>query len=298
MTRNQRGSLVGLLLVALGVIALLANLGLISADAVLGLLDLWPLLLIVIGLELIVRRLLAPPRATLAGAAILALAVVGALAYVSLVPPPAIETTTASAPVGGVDKAALDLGLGASNLEVKSASLGTDLYRATFQFPKGSAPDVSVDNGTVGISDHQGFGRLAFGRRHVSLTLNSDIPWAISVGGGATNGTLDLRLLKLTSLDVNGGANRETVDLPPPHGTVTLSISGGASNLTLHRPSGTPVSVQISGGASNLDADGHHISAFANDQSWSTPGYDSAQDRYQVDVSGGASSVKLDQAAG
>ena len=299
MTQNQRGSLAGLLLVAVGVIALLANLGLISADALLGLLDLWPLPLIVIGLQLIVRRLLPPAQATLAGAAILALAVVGALGYISLVPPPAIETTTATAPLGGLNKAALDLGLGAATLEIHSSSLGADLYKASFQFPRGAAPDVSLDNGTVSISDHNsGFRRLAFGRRHVSLTLNADIPWTLSVGGGATDGTLDLRLLNLTSLDVSGGANRESIGLPPPHSTVTVSISGGASSLTLHRPRGTPVSVQISGGASNLDADGHHVSSLGSDQSWSSPGYDAAQDRYQVDVSGGASSVKIDQSAG
>ncbi len=215
MTRSRRGSLLGLLLVAAGVVALLINLGALPGDRLLALIDLWPALLIVVGLELIVRRLLPPPAARMAGALILAIAIVGALAYAAITPAPTSETTTASGRLNGADKAGLELGLGAASIDVSAQALGADLYRASFQFPKGQAPQVSEDNGTVSISDHGfRFGRSGFGPRRVTVTLNSDIPWRVSVGGGATSGKLDLRQLKLTSLDVSGGANRETIQLP------------------------------------------------------------------------------------
>jgi hypothetical protein len=67
-------------LILVGVIALLANGGLISTDRL--------SLLIVIGLELIARRGLHGATADLAAVLIVVIAAVGALAYIALAPNP------------------------------------------------------------------------------------------------------------------------------------------------------------------------------------------------------------------
>src|SRR3982074_2069981 len=74
-------------LILLGIFALLVNTNLIPTDRLYRLADLWPLVLIVIGLELFVRRAPMPAATrTLAGVLIVAVAVVGALAYVAVGP--------------------------------------------------------------------------------------------------------------------------------------------------------------------------------------------------------------------
>src|ERR1700674_3190281 len=73
-------------LILIGVIALLINSGAISADRLYRLGDLWPLVLIVIGLEILARRALHGAMADLAAVLIILVAAGGAVAYVAVGP--------------------------------------------------------------------------------------------------------------------------------------------------------------------------------------------------------------------
>ena len=76
------------LLILAGLIALLVNTGQIPAERLDQLLNLWPLALVVIGLELIIRRSVHGVAGDVAAALIVLLAVVGAAAYVAATPSP------------------------------------------------------------------------------------------------------------------------------------------------------------------------------------------------------------------
>ena len=72
------------ILILTGVLALVAETGAISGERLLRLADLWPVILIVIGLELVNRRVLQGPRRDLATALIVvALTALRARAFVS-----------------------------------------------------------------------------------------------------------------------------------------------------------------------------------------------------------------------
>ena len=59
------------------------------------------------------------------------------------------------------------------------------------------------------------------------------------------------------------------------------------------RPSEIPVQARISGGASSLSVDNSQVMTLGGDGVRTTSGYDSATDRYQVSVSGGANNVRI-----
>ena len=82
---RYRGLVWPALLIFAGVVALLVNTGLLSVDRLYELVNLWPLILIVIGLELIVRRTAHGTTANVATALIVLLAIAGAAAYVTIV---------------------------------------------------------------------------------------------------------------------------------------------------------------------------------------------------------------------
>jgi len=148
----------------------------------------------------------------------------------------------------------------------------------------------------VSIQDQGGFGFLGLhGATSARVSLNRSIPWQISLGSGASRSRLQLAGLHLTSLEVSGGAEQVEVTLPRPTGTVPVRISGGASAVSLHRPSGAAISVDMSGGASSLTVDGQHHSIVGGGVSWRSSDFDSASDRYQLEISGGASNVTVDQ---
>src|SRR6202162_6451275 len=85
MYRN-RGLLFPVVLIAIGIIVLLANTGVLSAQALERLGDLWPLLLVILGLQLILNHTLPRQQATLVGLGATAVIVAAAVAYAALAP--------------------------------------------------------------------------------------------------------------------------------------------------------------------------------------------------------------------
>jgi hypothetical protein len=298
MYRN-RGLLFPLILIAVGVIVLLANTGVLSSEALLRLGDLWPLLLVILGLQLILNHTLPRQQATLIGLAATVIIVIGAVAYAALAPaaPFGTRQATSSERLGGLTAATLDLGYSGATVDLQAGSLGDSLYQARVDYPgSDNPPSISLDheNGTVEISESSGFEPLhLFGaaRRHVAVTLSDRIPWTIKISGGTTNAHLDLRRLQLSKLEVSGGISRMDAQLPSPKGTVAIEISGGVSNLKVRAPSGSQWHVAVSGGVSGLSINGNLFAAVGGDFHQESPGYASASDRLDIEISGGASHV-------
>lgn len=285
------------ILILTGVIALVAETGAISIGRLDRLAELWPVVLIVIGLELMSRRVLQGSTRDLATVLIVLVALGGAVAYVAVRGPvsDATQTLDSSEAVGSLNQAALDVNAGAATMTVEgSSALGPDLYRAHIEYT-GSKPGVSLDRSTgiLRISQNNDVGFLASRRFVLDLQINSAVSWNISADTGSTNDTLKLSAIKVGSIKLNAGASRTDITLGRPTGIVRISVDGGAITLHLHRPSQSEAFVHVSGGALSLNADGRQLHGIG-DESWQSNGYDGAADAYQVDVNGGASTVTVD----
>jgi hypothetical protein len=295
-TRN-RGFFWPAVLILTGVIALMVEAGAISADRLYRLLDLWPLILIVIGVVLICRRALHGATADLAVVLILLVAAGGAVVYVAVGPAISDRTQTldTSDTVGSLNQATLHVDAGAATMTVVgSGALGADLYRAHIEY-SGSKPNVSLDRSTgdLQISQDNAFGFFGSRRLVLDLQISSAVPWNFGVNSGAASGTFNLSSLKVGSMDLSTGSSHDDITLGPPTGVVRISVNGGALTVHVHRPSGTKASVQVSGGAIGLNADGQQYHGIG-DQSWQSNGYNGAADAYRVDVNGGACTVTID----
>lgn len=285
-------------LILVGVIALLANTGAISADRLYQLLDLWPLVLVVIGLELIIRRGMPGVAGDVAAALVVLLAIGGAAAYVAVAPnPTTMKTFEASSQVSGVAQGNLEIDAGAATITVKgSGSMGSDLYRAHIQY-SGNKPEVTLDssNGNLKIAQSS-TDSLAFFRERrftLDLTLNTDIPWTIVENSGATTDKLDFSGMQVGSVVLSTGASHDDITLGPASGVVPVTINGGALTVNLHRPSGMAASINVSGGAVSLNADGKQFHAIGH-VGYSTADFAGANDGYRIEVNGGACTVTLD----
>jgi hypothetical protein len=299
MTSRYRSVFWPAILILVGVFALLINSGLVRAERLDRLADLWPLILIVIGLELVVRRAIKGPTAEIAAVLVVLVAIVGAAAYVALGPaiPTGTQTLDTAAKVGSIEHASVRVDVGAASITMQgSASLGGDLFRAHIEY-SGRQPEVGLDGATgeVHISQSNTSGFFFQNRRFVlSLQLNASVPWKITVNSGASSDTFNLSSLHVTSIEVNTGASHETINVGTPSGTVPVTINGGALTVNAHRAHGVAASVAVSGGAVNLSFDGRqsHAVGTLNAQ---TSDYDSAADRYQFQINGGACNVTVDQ---
>jgi hypothetical protein len=300
---RYRGLFWPAVLIVIGVIALLANSGVISTDRLYLLQDLWPLILIVIGLELFARRAFQGVAGEVAAVLIVAVAVAGAVAYVALAPSSGVGTHTldTSTPVGGVDQASVEVDVGAANLTVTgSTDLGGDLYRAHLEYsdPK---PEVRFDRSTGSLRISQSNPGFPFLQTHnfvLNLQLNASVTWAITDNTGALTSTYRLATVHLRSMEFNTGASRDDLTVGMPSGIVPITFNGGALTVNIHRPggglgAGTAMSVSVSGGAVSLDADGRQSHAF-NNANWESPNFSGATDAYRVKINGGACNVSID----
>ena len=298
MRRGYRSLFWPAVLILVGVFALLVNAGFVPVERLDRLADLWPLILVVIGLELVVRRSLQGASAEIAAALIVLVAIGGAAAYVALGPsiPTGFQTLDASAKIGSLNHASVQVDAGGTTITMQgSSSLGDDLFRAHIEY-SGRKPDVSLDasSGDVHISQSNTSGFFFQSRRFaLTLQLNSSVPWQIAVNSGASSDALMLSTVRVARIDVNTGASKEDITLGDPSGTVPININGGALTVNVHRPPGAAASVSVSGGAASLSFDGRQSKAVGT-LTAQTSDYDHASDRYQIQVDGGADTVTVD----
>jgi hypothetical protein len=195
----------------------------------------------------------------------------------------------------GLTAGLLEIAPGASHLTIDAANLVDELYRADFDGPQ---PTVEVKDGQVRVryrlSPVEWIRRALFEGGHGGhITLNTAVPWRIAVRGGASTVSADLTGLRVDAIEVRGGASDLLLALGRPSGTVPLHISGGASDVLVRRPSNVPVRVLVRGGLSDVAFDDGAFGAVSGPTRLQSPGWDEAHDRYDVEISGGASDLAV-----
>jgi hypothetical protein len=125
------------------------------------------------------------------------------------------------------------------------------------------------------------------------LTLTSSVPWTIELRGGISELQADLRDLQIEAIDINGGASSSELWLPRPRGTSQVRVTGGASHIVVRRPKGTAAQAIVRGGANSLAFDAQHQGSFGSTTRFATPDFESATDRWAIEVTGGANNLSV-----
>ena len=208
-----------------------------------------------------------------------------------------------AAPVGGVTSGRLVFLSGAPRINVRGDDTLKELYRAKFAGP---VPRMRVRGGVVTVS-YPRFGwfdwRSQVAGQHIDasahwrkdtgeIVLNGTIPWEIELRGGISSWAADLRSLRLRSFELRGGANKIELSLPRPEGVVPIRVAGGMSRISIERPPGVATGLTIRGGASEVLVDGETFKG-RGPLSIQTPGADQSADRYEIEVSGGATKIAI-----
>jgi DNA-binding MarR family transcriptional regulator len=205
-------------------------------------------------------------------------------------PPPAEPSggTVTSAPIDGASRGTLRIASGVAHLELRAARI-KDLFRATFH---GRPPVVRVEGGNVHLKT-RGFGLFGWGGGVAEIVLTTAVPWAVDIRGGMSELNADFAELDLERIDSHGGASKVSFHLPAPRGTVPIRISGGASKLSFRRPAKVAAQIVVTGGASGLRIDRRSVDAGSGGVRLATDGYESAIDRYSIEITGGASQIAV-----
>jgi DNA-binding MarR family transcriptional regulator len=176
---------------------------------------------------------------------------------------------------------------GAANVTLRGAAL-TELYQARFEPPE---PQVQVQGGAVQIHYPR---RSFFQKRRGAgtITLSTAATWQFEIRSGTSDCSFDLRELTLTGFTVFDGAYRLELNLGRPRGIVPIHITSGTADTIIRRPAGTATLVVVQIGATRLRLDERYAEV-VYDESWQTPNYAAATDRYDITVESGASSLSI-----
>jgi len=201
-----------------------------------------------------------------------------------------------SAPLAGIDAGRFELHRGASHVAIRGAADMDDLFRARFEGP---VPEVTTEGGTVRIRHRNlspaDWARLALLTRHQSadIALNASIPWHIELRGGVSRLSASFEGLRVTSLEVRGGASHVEVELGRPDAIVPVRVAGGASHVTIWRPAGVPVRATVRGGISRFALDDQRFGSIGGESRLVAGDWQSAAAGYDVEVRGGASHLSI-----
>lgn len=299
MTSPRRSLSWPLLLITIGLVFLLVNFGFIPGVTALQLVGLWPLLLILAGVDIALGRrwplaAIGIDVAVIAfGLALLATQpnLVGTPFFIASGGTPGERDVTVARQ--GATSLSLDINGGAgrfrvsggSTMLVEAHSAADDLRLRRADFDKGGQhADVRIDQ--------SGNRRVGGTTVEVDTRIASDVPTELTVNGGAGEFAVDLSNVMLTSAELNVGAATLTITLPKPSTAVNIEVNAGASSIVIEVPEGVEARVTTTGALLQLRSSNQRVTVSGSTAE--TAGYGSAASgRVTVKVTAGASSITI-----
>ncbi|MHB1652257.1 MAG: LiaI-LiaF-like domain-containing protein [Desulfitobacteriaceae bacterium] len=302
----------GLLLISIGIVFLLINFGILSWGFWFSAVDLWPLLLILLGIGLLFSKRV-PFSAVLL---VFLLILVGySMTFGERSTPfwygpgryiPFYSSAQSGGqfPVdvklpNGVTKAQVNMNLGGAKVDIHPLS-GDDkakqLVQGSYQWESAFVSDKPTLN--VRQSGDTMQVMLSSGRRpgikdNLDLGLSNRVKYSFKIDAGAVDGNLDFSEIPVEDLTLNTGASKFRLVFGDTGTTLNAKVSSGASDITLAVPENVGLRVHMSGVVSNTDFMGTGL--FLDNKDWVSSGYDQARSKVSLDVSMAAGSVHLER---
>ncbi len=241
-----------ILLIGVGVIWLLSNLGVIPRENLAMLGNLWPLILIVIGLYLLFGR-----QSPLVGALVGVVAV--GLAVVVLIAGPTLGLSTSGIlrhesirePLGEVAQAEITLNLSSQPARIYPLRDSTSLleaeidYFGELRYTASGTRLRRIRLERIQSNPAVGFSADPTARWEIGLTPS--IPLKLTMDGASGSAQLDLTTLQLSGLEIDQGSGRMGIQLPATETSYTAKIIGGSGSLQIEIPRDANLTLRLSG---------------------------------------------------
>jgi DNA-binding MarR family transcriptional regulator len=174
-----------------------------------------------------------------------------------------------------------------TSLELGGVTRPDELCRATFTGP---LPDTRARDGDISMQYKR---RPDPRQRSAHVALNPAVPWAIEISGGLSRLDADLRGRRLRDLDISGGLDDVTLQLSEPDGTSRIRITGNSRDVDITHPRGTALRMSISGGVQEVAFEDQRLRQVQGKLRLETRAAARAADRFEVELTGGARTVRV-----
>lgn len=287
--KRRRVSLVGpVILIGLGIVILLNNMGVLAWSVWEVIFRLWPILLIAAGLEIILSRLsvwgsllaLVLTVAILTGGLWLLRTDIGTGQVVA-----GEEVRQA---LGGATRAEVVIKPGVGSLHIEALPESANLVEGVIRVGRGQRVrrDFAVVGKTATLtlqSEGTTFGPFIGwdDQRSWELGLAPEVPLELEVSFGVGQADIDLTDLTVDNLKVNAGIGQTTVTLPY-EGRFQAKIEGAIGKTVVVIPAGMAARIHVSAGLAARDLP----TAYQRQGDvYTSPGYATAENRVDLEVS-------------
>jgi hypothetical protein len=202
---------------------------------------------------------------------------------------------TASLAATGHKQATLAVVSGAGSISVTTAAMPGKLLRVWTPADSGIRPELVESAGRVQLflGGGGGGGGAGGGPSAVAIELSSAETWQLEFSGGASQTILNLGNAKVSGIDFTAGSSLIQMRLPRPAGTATITLAGGASQVSMTTPAGVPARLELDGGASTAMLGGVTHIGIAGGTVLTGPGWAQAASRYDVLAPAGVSDISV-----
>jgi hypothetical protein len=300
---NRRPSLFWpIIFIGVGAILLLTNLGVITGNPWSIIWRFWPVLLIVIGLDILFGHRTATGSIV---SAVLALLLVGGVLWILIAKPslPGIDlnlsgnlqTKQISSPLNDVTAANVSIGFTTGSNRLYALSDSSNLiegdirYYGTLNFSaSGSGSQSNVQLSSSSVPFVFPFGEDS--QEHWDIGLNPQVTYNLDLNMGVGQSTIDLSKLKLSGGKVDIGVGQVDLQLPAS-GSFTFSINGGVGQLRLHVPGNIGLQVDLNAGLGSFNSGSRLHSRGGN--LYETDNFSSADSQITLRINGGVGSIDV-----
>ncbi len=287
----------GVGLIAVGAVWLLQTMGLITFNVFNSIAQLWPLILVVIGINIIFR-----------GNDIVRLvtwmaffAAVIIYGYYNPVVNNQKALTNGKTHIieklEATDSGFLKINAGASELNLKSGT--ENLMEIWSNIPNMNySTDYDYGNGNKGarisVGSRESGGFWSFGNmsgRRMELSLNQDVVWDVDVDFGAGASRLDFSDVKLGKADLDIGAGSLTMYVGSNNAQTDIKLDAGASSIELYVPKTSGVVITAENALSSINID--QLDLIKEGKRYTSRNYDEAESKIDIDLHMGMGSFEL-----
>lgn len=241
--RGYRSLFWPILLIGVGFAWLLGNLGVIPWQNFYSLGRLWPLLLVIIGLDILFGR-----RTTL-GSAVIGLVTVAAIIFFLIASPslglataPSLTTSVYHTALAGATSATVNMDLTSARTSVFALSDSPDLINATITHTGQVNFNVTGDKQKIIQLSQIDIGTdwlnpVNWGLdQRWEIGLAPSVPMSLNVNAASGANSFDLSRLNLTGLKIDAASGSLSVVLPKTGSHYLADINGASGSITMSLP--------------------------------------------------------------
>lgn len=280
-------------MLSIGCVFLLANLGYLVIDAWQVIIRLWPVLFIAIGLDILIGR-----RAvwlSIIGLILVLAILAGGIWYFGIQSGDLINPgKILNQPLNGIEEAIIDLEPGVGQVTISKGSAEDTLLSGST--PEGTTIRRNViqesNKGSFSIRTDEQISFFGDGRENKwnwDIALSSSPLIDLKIGLGVGNSRIDLRGLKLKALDVSMGVGNAQITLPA-EGKFQAKIDGAIGQIIIYLPEGMGLRVKTDYGLGNFKTPAAFVKI---GDYYQTKGFDKASNQVDLNISQGIGIISI-----